>query len=545
MRTKFTRLFIKFFIQPRGINQSLNVLLLTVFMLLVYFFVYQFGGTKYVYTHTMYIPIIMASISFGVTGGVIVGIISGLLLGPLMPLDTINNEPQLLLNWLYRMVIFFIIGLISGISSYFFRKNNERIINLLTHNQETGLPNINIIDSITLNKVNSDNVNLVMTVLVNNYENIISLLGRTLYVNLIKDINFRIKKIVTRDTKIIHADNNKLWIYLNNENNKSVSGQILASLNKTFFIDDIPLYVEFTFGSIYCNENLNLIDCFNRSDAAAKYAQKINIQHLVYNRNYIKNNSNIELLGMFREALNSDQLSLYYQPKMDLRTNKPIGLEALIRWKNSNRGVISPTEFVPLVEKTQLITPLTEWVLKKALNTLKKFQEKQIHTTISINISTKDLHYSKFFDNVIKIINDHGIEPKNVELEITESALMENPEISIYLLQKLKDHQIGLSIDDYGKGYSSLSYLSNFPVNTVKIDQYFIKEMLEDKGVNHIVKSTIDLVHNLGIKVLAEGVETEEIAKSLIEMGCDMAQGYYFAKPMKTTEVMEWYQSNI
>lgn len=547
MKAKFYSVFIKCILHPKGICRVCNISLLTIFMFLVYLFVYQSGGTKYVFTHTMYIPIILSSITFGVTGGIFFGVIAGLLLGPLMPLDTNANEPQVMFNWLYRMYLFLIIGIISGVSSNLFRKNNKTIINLLTYNQETGLPNINTLDSNILNNVKTDenNVKLVVSILINNYENIIDLIGRNRYINLIKNINLRIKAILPEDIKIIHADTNKLWICLDHDNDEFISMQILNTLNNNFFIDDIPLYVEFTLGSIRCDANLRLIDCFNRSDAAAHYAQKINIQYLIYNQNYIKNKTSIELLGMFREALYLDQLDVHYQPKMDLRTNKTIGFEALLRWNHSTRGMISPAELIPIVEETQLITPLTEWVLQKTLKTLQKFQKNQINTTISINISTKNLHHPHFLESVINLINEHNIEANSVELEITESALMENPETSNYLLHKLKDYQIGLSIDDYGKGYSSLSYLSNFPIHIVKIDQYFIREMLEDNGINHIVKSTIDLVHNLGKKVVAEGVETEEIAKSLIEMGCDMAQGYFYAKPMKETEIMAWYQNNI
>ncbi len=546
MSNDYVNKFLDYIFFPKGLQRLYSIVILAAFIGLVYFFVYQTGGTKYVYSHTMYIPIILSTISFGVKGGVITGLVAGILLGPLMPLDTINNEMQKTFNWVYRLVIFLLVGVISGMMSNIFRINTKKVVKLLTHNQYSGLPNANILnkDILINNEDFSVNTKLVMTIIINNHENIIELISKSNYFKLVKEIYIRIGKILGNDVRIIHAENNKLWLCLFKEDIDFYINNILNTLNTTFYIDRIPLYVEFSMGIAGLNDGNDLIVAFKHADASAYNAQKLNLRYQIFESKHLIHKKNIELLGMFHKALNNDELEVYYQPKIDLRTNKPIGLEALLRWKVPSIGMISPMKIIPLVEETQLINPLTNWVLSQSLIQLHDLKECGIETTISVNISTKNLYYPNFFDEVVDLLNDHNVKEYSIEFEITESALMANPNASIDLLRNLKENRIMLSIDDYGTGYSSLSYLSQLPINIVKIDKYFINQMNKDLGVKHIVKSTIDLVHKLGMKVLAEGVEQLEHVNSLIEMGCDYAQGYYYAIPMNKTEIIEWYQKN-
>lgn len=219
---------------------------------------------------------------------------------------------------------------------------------------------------------------------------------------------------------------------------------------------------------------------------------------------------------------------------------KPVGLEALIRWKHPSQGMIVPDRFIPLIEETRLIHLLTDWVLKKALLKVKELHKKNINTKISINVSAKNLYDPMFFERTIAIIQESKVPPQYIELEITESVLMVDPEESKKMLEKFVKKGLTIALDDFGKGYSSLAYLSQFPIHTIKIDQIFMRQITTNPTVKQIVKSTIDLSKKLGYMVVAEGVEELEEVNVLKELECDIAQGYYFAKPMEEAAVNEW-----
>lgn len=526
---------------PKGIVKVYHLIFIILAIVIVYLFVLFTGGTKYVYSHTMYIPIILASISFGVTGGITVGLIAGILLGPLMPLDTITGEHQAFMNWFYRLIIFIVIGLISGLSFNAFRKSMQKIIKLVSFNQETDIPNVSLLNRYFL--ANKTDIKYLLTVVINNNENIIDLFSRKHYIIVLTNLYQRIKAVLPKETQIFQAESNKLWICLASINIDYFIEKITSSLNDNFLIDNIPIYVEISIGIVKFEKH-DLIEEFKNSDAASTYAHKLNLQYLYYNPKYTVVSKNIELLGQFRDALYKEQLEVYYQPKVDLLTNKPIGLEALLRWTHPEKGPIAPLDIIPLVEETHLINPLTDLVLKRSLQTLVELQYVGIYTTVSVNVSAKNLHQPQFFASIIDLIKKHDVNPSSLELELTESVLMENINANSLILDELKRSQIRLSIDDYGTGYSSLSYLNQLPIKIVKIDKYFIMNMLNDDGLKNIVKSTIDLIHKLGMKVVAEGVESKLIAESLVKMNCDMGQGYYFAKPMNKKALFNWFLNN-
>ena len=206
---------------------------------------------------------------------------------------------------------------------------------------------------------------------------------------------------------------------------------------------------------------------------------------------------------------------------------------------------MNPLDFIPVVEETQLINPMTEWVLQNSLGMIKEFQRHGIDTAVSINISAKNLQHPRFFDRMTKIIAAYDVAWNLIEFEMTESALMHDPERIRDLLQQFRNRQIMLSIDDFGTGYSSLAYLSRFPIDAVKIDRYFVQQMLRDEGVRYIVAATINLAHQLGLTVVAEGVEDYETECRLTEMRCDLAQGYYYARPLNSADILSWYADTL
>lgn len=241
-----------------------------------------------------------------------------------------------------------------------------------------------------------------------------------------------------------------------------------------------------------------------------------------------------------RRAITGNQLRLFLQPKVDLSSGNVCGAEALVRWMHPMKGLIPPGLFIDLAEQTGLIKPLTEWVIVAALDLLQSWEEKGCAIPIAVNISARNFRDEKLFENYRQWHSERAVSAGLLEVEITESTVMENADYALGALKELRNAGIPLYVDDFGTGYSSLSYLQKLPVDYIKIDQSFVSAMHHDKDSATIVRSTIDLVHDLGRKTVAEGVETKEHWDLLKELGCDIAQGYFIAKPMPASEFLKW-----
>lgn len=523
------------------------ILLIGILLMLpsIYFFVYYTGGIKYVFSHSMYIPILLAGILFGPRFGILIGLTAGILLGPLMPIDTVTNEPQLFVNWIYRLAIFVSMGLISGYASLRLKRNSIKIKELMSINQETQIPNINYLSQ--YNALLDYKPQTVMSLVITNHSSIINVLGTDIYHRLMHEIYEDLMTSLPKKSMVIQSDSNKLWIVKPYEDLNMDSRMVLAIVHHPREIDHIPLYVDYALGTSVVTDyhKCQKLSCYQASDASARVAEIRNVPYVVFDDDMMKSRNDYELLAGFSTALLEDQTFLVYQPKIDLVTMKPVGLEALIRWNHPSKGLIFPDTFIPLVEQTKLIHMLTDWVLYKALLKIKEFQEHGITIDISINISAKNLSDITFFDRIVEIIERVDVPKRQLEIEITESVLMINPEESKVLLNKFSAAGIKIAIDDFGKGYSSLAYLSQFPINVIKIDKFFMRQIVDNTTSQKIVKATIDLAKKLGYLVLAEGIEDEQVLKIMKEYQCDLAQGYYFAKPMENSEVIEWYKKHL
>ncbi|WP_242187938.1 sensor domain-containing phosphodiesterase [Sphingomonas sp. CARO-RG-8B-R24-01] len=249
------------------------------------------------------------------------------------------------------------------------------------------------------------------------------------------------------------------------------------------------------------------------------------------------------LLRDFENALAAhDQLRLVYQPRVDLASRACVGAEALLRWQHPTLGDVSPSEFIPIVERSSLARPLTQWVLDHALGQLKNWSRVGLRMPLSVNISAANLEESDFAPSVQLLLLKHGIRPELLELELTESAVMENIGPALDQLNTLYGAGIKLAIDDFGTGYSSLAYLQRLPAQVLKIDQGFIRGVLDGEREMQLVRSMIILSHDLGFHTVAEGVETTELAELLETMGCDEAQGYLFTRPLEPAAFVAWIE---
>jgi diguanylate cyclase (GGDEF)-like protein len=318
--------------------------------------------------------------------------------------------------------------------------------------------------------------------------------------------------------------------------------KILKVLEHPFIIEGLTLYVEASVGVANYPEHGNEANILlRRADIAMELAEQTDGKYFVYASDKDEYDPHrLVLMGELRNALDRDELFLHYQPKIDLKTSRISGVEALVRWKHPQRGILPPDQFIRLAEQTGLIKPLTFWVLHSALRQCHAWHMEGIEMSVAVNLSARNLLDPKLPDQIAEILQSCALTADCLELEITESIIMVDPARAMEVLTCLSKMGIRLSIDDFGTGYSSLGYLKKLPVNTIKIDKSFVLKMATNRDDAVIVSSTIDLAHNLSLMVVAEGVEDRETWDQLTAMGCDTAQGYYMCRPIPPVELTRW-----
>jgi diguanylate cyclase (GGDEF)-like protein len=252
---------------------------------------------------------------------------------------------------------------------------------------------------------------------------------------------------------------------------------------------------------------------------------------------------NLMMASELKFAIENSQLSLYLQPKINISTKQAYSTEALVRWIHPEKGFIFPDQFIPFAEQSGLIQKISLWMIMESCKVIAMFREQGLNLTIAVNISTKDLIDSDFPYKILDLLNQYKISSQSLSLEITESSIMDDPARAETTLNSLADMGLKIAIDDFGTGYSSLSYLKRLPVHKLKIDKSFVMNMENDESDRKIVKSTIDLGHNLNLEVIAEGIENKHSWKLLEEMGCDYGQGYFMGKPMPVNNYLEWLKA--
>lgn len=323
----------------------------------------------------------------------------------------------------------------------------------------------------------------------------------------------------------------------------SMTRRLQDALAQPFLISDIPLEMSAKIGvALFPEHGATPHDLYRHMDIAVHEAKKRGAGHLIFDPIQIPDQSHrLSFAGELRRAIQEGDLQLYLQPKVEMATGMVRGAEGLVRWRHAQRGLIPPSEFIGLAEHIGLIKPLTEWVIAAALRSNRALDGHAM--PIAVNLSARNLREEDLVERILHLCAQNGAEAHLLELEITESTIMEDAEFALHVLHGLRTQGIPLYIDDFGTGYSSLSYLQKLPVEYIKIDQSFVRDIATCRDSALIVRSTIDLAHDLGRKVVAEGVETQAAWDLLAELGCDFAQGYFIAKPMAADEFPAWLQN--
>ncbi len=322
-----------------------------------------------------------------------------------------------------------------------------------------------------------------------------------------------------------------------------VTQKLRDALAQPFDVEDVALEVEASIGVAVSGEHgEDFSTLLRRADVAMYVAKNQNLGVSVYDsENDEHSRDSLALLGQLRQGLQSSELVLHYQPKVNLTTGEACGVEALVRWQHPTRGLIPPDQFIPLAEHTGLIGPLTHYVLDTTLAQVRTWTDAGYPIPVSVNLSARNLLDRRLPDQVAALLTKHRVPAGMLVLEVTESAIMSDPIRAERLLKQLQVLGVGIAIDDFGVGYTSLGRLKTLPVNELKIDCSFVTSMETDPDNVLIVQSMVNIGHNLGLAVVAEGVETEEVVAALGELGCDIAQGYHYCRPLPADDLLSWY----
>jgi diguanylate cyclase (GGDEF)-like protein/PAS domain S-box-containing protein len=422
------------------------------------------------------------------------------------------------------------------------------------HDSLTGLANRSLLHKRFKKLIKSDQgalapISTLMLMDLDRFKDINDTLGHHVGDLLLRQISLRLKAVLgERKGLVARLGGDEFTLLLSNVSDlgeiKVVSEEIQNDLSQPYVINNMMLEVGVSIGiALYPRDGRDSHELLRSADVAMYQAKKNKTGVEYYDQS--QDSHSVERLAIMNDlnsAIRDNQLVLHYQPKVDIRNQDIIGFEALVRWQHPELGLLMPDDFIPFAEISDTIFRLTQKVMELALQQQRKWRDQGKNYSVAINLSARNLHDNRCVDVLKSLLHEYQTDPGLLELEITETALMQDPEHAISLLSEISDLGVQLSVDDFGTGYSSLAYLKRLPINALKIDRTFVKDMVDNEQDSIIVRSTVGLAQNLGLKVIAEGVEEEKSLILLSGMGCDQAQGYYICKPMPWDKIDEWIE---
>jgi diguanylate cyclase (GGDEF)-like protein len=366
--------------------------------------------------------------------------------------------------------------------------------------------------------------------------------------NVLCEVSNRLNKVLRKSDTIARLGGDEFAILLPEasvQQAKEIAQLIADTIEKPHYHKDRELPVGASIGiAVYPDHGKDTDTLFKHADIAMYVAKQDGLPYSLYSIQHDQHSiGRLALISEFRTAISEGGLILHYQPKLDMHNGTVVGVEALLRWPKWSS--VKTEYLIKTAENTSLIKQLTYWVLRTAIRQLAQWQQQSIDLPIAVNLSTWNLSHSDIDETIRSLLHEYDVPPDRLELEITENAMMTNPDRAHAILDRLQALGVRLTVDDYGTGFSSLAYLKTMPVGQIKIDRSFVGDMLDDENDAVIVRSTIDLAHNLGMKVVAEGVSSAEIWDLLEILGCDTAQGYFIAHPMPAENLERWLRSDI
>ncbi|MDQ3282389.1 MAG: EAL domain-containing protein [Acidobacteriota bacterium] len=418
------------------------------------------------------------------------------------------------------------------------------------HDALTGLPNRAALFDSLENAINfaRDNGSMLALMLMDldRFKEVNDTFGHQFGDALLKQVAFRLEN-QRRDRDVVaRLGGDEFAVVLPNASDAHsiaiTARRILNALEQPFVVDGQVLEVGASIGiAMFPEHGTDARTLLRRADVAMYTAKQKQIGYSFHQHDgESRSAEEMSLVVELRRAIERDELELHYQPKLHLRTGIMTRCEVLMRWNHPRRGLLSPAAFIPLAERTGLIRPMTDWLLDRALSQCREWQDAGAPIHVAVNISAKSLLDQTLPGKVQAALDRWGVDPRFLKIEITESSIMADPAHALAILSMLQSMGVRLSVDDFGTGYSSLTHLRELPIDEIKVDKSFVMGMTSSDADAAIVRTVIDLGHNLGKQVCAEGVEDEEMWRMLAQLGCDLAQGYWIARPMAAADLMQW-----
>lgn len=434
------------------------------------------------------------------------------------------------------------------------KRARTRLVRLATIDPLTGLANRTlwydrVNQAVAMAKRSPCKNVVLMLIDLNLFKCINDTLGHSAGDIILRQVAQRLKKSLRDGDTLARMGGDEFGVLLPLEDNgrhaaETVAQKIQKCFLKPYQYGGHQLYLGLSVGiALYPDDSTKPEVLIRQADMAMYTSKKKNSAYEYYSPDLDEPNKRLHLISQMKNGLHNQEFELHFQPKIDLLSEQTNGFEALMRWHHPKQGNLLPDTFIPVAEKMGLIHELTEWALSDALKQAKVWQDEGIHAPVAVNLSAHSFQDKTFLKYILSALDKSETTPDLLELEITENTLMTNIESAAEILKTLSNIGIAIAIDDFGTGYSSLSYLKKLPIDQLKIDKSFVMDMDTDKSDAAIVRSVIDLGHNLGIKVVAEGVERLECINMLKELGCDSAQGFHIGRPMPINQVPHWVMS--
>ncbi|MCV0393897.1 MAG: phosphodiesterase [Rhizobiaceae bacterium] len=512
--------------------------------------VYASGGTRFAYVHVTYIAIIAGAAFFALPGGLVTAALASLLMGPFMPLNVAAGIDQTPTNWLVRAGFFVLIGGLAGFAFQMQNRQLQLIRRQGFYNPLTGLPNrarcLERLDELIRSETAKQSPVVLVCLRHGQLGTIASTLGHEQAGALQKAVASRLKSILPKDAKLFHVSSGvfALVVFGTQEEAARVGAKLVDALDEPVVIDGVPIlcnaYVGLARYGVHASDALALLRAsLSALQDVEPTGQRVGVFDAEKDR---VRRERLRLLPDLQRALRaSGEITLHYQPQVDLRTGACIGAEALVRWHHPERGQIAPAEFVPLAEQTALIGPLAERVLNLAIAQLALWQNEGLDLRLAVNLAIRNLEDDELPGTITALLRQHCVSPSKLEIEVTESGLMGRLDKVAGTLTALREHGVKVALDDFGTGQSSIAYLRDLPADILKLDRSFLRDdAATDARSRMLLATAVEGCHRLGFQVAAEGIETQQAYDLLRGLSCDYGQGFFIAKPMPPPRFRSW-----
>lgn len=510
--------------------------------------VFATGGTAYSYPYLILIPVLFGAAWYGLAGGLITALIAGSLMAT-MPLDVERGVSQETFNWLLRLALYLVLGGVAGWLFQSLREAFRQRQQLVRTDPRSHLRNQVALDqdlNAWLASYKSRVTHLgLLVVRITDIAEVLEAMGADASDELAGSLGDRLSRLVGERGRVYRFSVSELAVLLNDVDEARLvdyAQRVIEAGEHNVQVESVPVRAQLVVGGSSSEDHPRDALTTDRLVSEARIALYAAMDRRLSYCRYVpelkqRSKDTVQMIAQVRRGLERREFEMHFQPKIRIRDGALAGCECLIRWRDENRQLILPGRFMPKVENTTLIAPVTEFVTTEGCEFVKRFRK-----TTSINFSARNLLDERLLTFLQKVVSRCDIAPETVEIEVTESALIQNLDAARSAIQTLRDIGFGVSIDDFGTGFASFDYLRRLPITGIKIDRAFVRDIEADERARRLMACMVDMGHALELEVTAEGVETAGQYRLLKAMGCDLAQGFYFSPALAEEQFMAWCQ---